>query len=63
MGPSAQSAFFVGEDGAVYGTGLNDRGQLGVGDTENRKVLTLVDFSEDVFVKHVSAAGDHTLSR
>ena len=40
-GPSARSAFFATDDGEVYATGLNDKGQLGVGDTDNRSVRVL----------------------
>lgn len=63
MGPSSESAFFVDDDGAAYSTGLNDRGQLGVGDTENRNAMTIVVFSTNVIVEQLSAASDHTLSR
>ena len=64
VGPSSQSVFFVNENGSVYGTGLNDRGQLGVGDADNRNTLTLVEFSGDFLSNpHLSASGDHTLAR
>merc|ERR1711957_1088178 len=46
-GPSAKSAFFVAADGMVYGTGLNDRGQLGVGDTDSTTVPEEVKFEAD----------------
>jgi alpha-tubulin suppressor-like RCC1 family protein len=64
VGPSSESVFFVNDDGLLYATGLNDRGQLGVGDTDNRNTLTLVEYSGD-FVGNVqiSAAIDHTLAR
>lgn len=62
-GPSSESTFFIDDDGVAYGTGLNDRGQLGVGDTKNRNLLTVVAFSDDAFVQQMSAAGDHTVSR
>jgi len=62
VGPSAESVFFVTDDGeAVYGTGLNDRGQLGVGDSDNRNVPTLVTFGQEVVTDVLSASGDHTL--
>ncbi|KAL7469045.1 hypothetical protein ACHAXS_009292 [Conticribra weissflogii] len=63
VGPSSESAFFVDDNGVVYGTGLNDRGQLGVGDLANRNVLTIVSFAQNTTVEQLSAAGDHTLSR
>jgi len=62
VGPSSESAFFVNDDGVTYATGLNDRGQLGVGDFENRNALTEVDW-DIVDVGKISASGDHTLSR
>ena len=62
-GPSSESVFFVSESGATYATGLNDKGQLGVGDQLNRNLITLVDFGEGAQVpKQISASGDHTLS-
>lgn len=64
VGPSSDSVFFVNDNGLVFATGLNDRGQLGVGDTENRNTLTLVDFGNDfVGNQQISASVDHTLSR
>lgn len=63
-GPSAESVFFLNAEGNTYATGLNDRGQLGVGDTLDRNTLTLVEFPDNAPVpEHISAAGDHTLSR
>eukprot|EP00985_Skeletonema_marinoi_P020427 scaffold12159_cov110-Skeletonema_marinoi.AAC.1 len=63
VGPSAISAFFVGLDGVVYGAGRNDRGQLGVGDTNNRDSpdQVLFEFNGDD-VTRISAAFDHTLA-
>ena len=55
-GPSSESVFFVGTEGNTYGTGLNDRGQLGVGDTEDRNLPTLV----DVPLLSISASSTHT---
>ncbi|KAL3794288.1 hypothetical protein HJC23_012413 [Cyclotella cryptica] len=64
VGPSSNSVFFVNDDGLVFATGLNDRGQLGVGDTENKNTLTLVEFGDNfVGNQQISASGDHTLSR
>jgi len=63
VGPSAVSAFFVASDGVVYGTGRNNRGQLGVGDRDDRDSLdqVLFEFNGDD-VTRVSAAFDHTLA-
>jgi len=55
-GPSSESVFFVGAEGNTYGTGLNDRGQLGVGDTQDRNLPTLV----DVPLLSISASSTHT---
>ena len=64
VGPSSQSVFFVNDDGSIYATGLNDRGQLGVGDTENKSTPTLVEYtsSNNQVLNRVSAAADHTLA-
>ena len=62
VGPSANSVFFINDNGYTYSTGLNDRGQLGVGDTDNRNALTLVESSQNVVFEHLSASSDHTLS-
>ena len=62
FGPSAESVFFVTDDELVWGTGLNDRGQLGTGDTENRNIPTPVKFEEGVILEVLSAAGDHTVA-
>jgi len=55
-GPSSESVFFVGAEGNTYGTGLNDRGQLGVGDTQDRNLPTLV----DVPLLSISASSTHS---
>lgn len=62
VGPSAESIFFVTDDDIVLGMGLNDRGQLGTGDTENRNIPTPVKFEERVILDVLSAAGDHTVA-
>jgi alpha-tubulin suppressor-like RCC1 family protein len=63
VGPSAVSAFFVASDGVIYGTGRNNRGQLGVGDIDDRDSPdpVLFEFNSDD-VARVSAAFDHTLA-
>ena len=62
VGPSAQSVFFVTNDEHVWGTGLNNRGQLGVGDKENRNLPTRVKFKKEVLLVSISAGADHTLA-
>ena len=63
VGPSALSAFFVGLDGVAYGAGRNNRGQLGVGDRDDRESpeQVLFEFNADD-VTRISAAFDHTLA-
>lgn len=63
VGPSSESAFFIGNDGNTYAVGLNDNGQLGLGDTINRNNLTLVDFDEATSVEQISPSGNHVLCR
>ena len=63
VGPSASSAFFVALDGIIYGTGLNDRGQLGLGDRDDRNSPEQVLFEADADdVTRISAGIDHTLA-
>ncbi|KAL7469046.1 hypothetical protein ACHAXS_009293, partial [Conticribra weissflogii] len=62
-GPSASSAFFAGDDENLYATGLNDRGQLGVGDTSTRDTPTTVEYTEPVGIIDITASSTHSLSR
>lgn len=62
VGPSAESVFFVTNDDLVWGTGLNDRGQLGTGNRQNVNSPSLVQFQESVMVDMVCASGDHTIA-
>jgi len=59
-GPSASTVFYITSDGGVYGNGLNDRGQLGVGDLKNRKIPFEVDLPASATVGEVSASKTHT---
>ena len=61
VGPSSESVFFATDDGRVYGTGRNDRGQLGVGDEEDRNVPDLVAFDGRVDVELISASDVHAV--
>lgn len=62
-GPSSESVFFMSGTGATYATGLNDKGQLGVGDQVDRNLITLVEYGDGALVPTlISASGDHTLS-
>jgi len=63
-GPSSKSAFFHEGDGKIYGTGLNSRGQLGVGDSNSTDVPVEVEFSEgETFGNRgLSTSTSHTLA-
>ena len=61
-GPSSESVFFVTEDEKVYGTGLNSRGNLGIGNAFNQNVPTRVKFPNEVMISFLSAAHDHTVA-
>ena len=54
-----EHSVFVTADGLVYACGLNDNGQLGVGDTEDRLVPTLVTGQLQGKTAVYVAAGDH----
>jgi len=62
MGPSAESAFFVTSDDVVWGAGLNERGQLGVGDLNNRNLPEIIDFRQAIELDVLSTAEDHTIA-
>lgn len=59
VGPSAENVFMVNDNGDTFATGLNDIGQLGVGDTNNRNTLTAVVLDTPGII---SAAESHTLA-
>jgi len=62
-GPSSRSVFFETSDGRLYGTGLNDRGQLGVGDKSNRSTPTEIQFNQgDNNAGGISSSDTHTLA-
>lgn len=46
--------------GEVFSFGSNDKGQLGLGDTENKNIPMLIT-SLSVPIKHISAGGSHSL--
>jgi len=48
-------------DGSLFGWGANYDGQLGVGDTEERQVPTLVTALQGKQVAHVAAGSNHTI--
>ena len=51
------STFIIKNDGAVYGTGRNGYGQLGLGDTSDKNTFTKVNFDN---VKYVYCGGEYT---
>jgi len=60
-GPCSVHMFAVTDDGAVWGWGRNEKGQLGLGDTKDRKCPTLVkDISGHKVVKAVTGK-NHSL--
>ena len=61
-GPSSISVFFETSNGRLYGTGLNDRGQLGVGNKSNRSTPTEVQFNQVGNGGGVSSSDTHTLA-
>ena len=48
-------------DGSLFSWGDNSTGQLGVGDTENRRIPTLVTWLQGKQVTHVAAGEVHTI--
>ena len=48
-------------DGSLFSWGYNNYGQLGVGDTEGRRVPTLVTALQGKRVVHVAAGNHHTI--
>ena len=59
-GPSAESVFYITEGGAAFGSGLNDKGQLGVGDIMNRNSPVLIQFPNSADIRDISASNTHT---
>lgn len=49
------------DKGRLYAWGNNESGQLGVGDTKNREVPTVVEFFEGKRIVAVSGGETHTI--
>merc|ERR1712238_169737 len=62
-GPSAKSAFFATADGIVYGTGLNNRGQLGAGRFDSLSIPEEVRFHTDDMGIDLFVSSTHTVAR
>lgn len=60
-GSSSVHMFAVGEDGSVYGWGRNEKGQLGLGDTKDRKCPSLVKDMSGYKVVKVATGKNHSL--
>ncbi|KAL3826438.1 hypothetical protein ACHAXA_011247 [Cyclostephanos tholiformis] len=60
-GPSARTVFYIKEDGTVSGNGMNNFGQLGVGDEIDRELPTEVIFKGGASIFYISAADTHTV--
>lgn len=53
--------FAITEDGEVYAWGRNEKGQLGLGDTDDRKVPTLIEELTGYDITEISSGKNHTL--
>lgn len=56
------TSFYVNEKGQLYAFGLNNHGQLGIGNQYNTIRPTLVKELKGVFVKHVAGGEHHTIA-
>ena len=61
VGPSAQSVLFYTDlkNRRVWGTGLNDRGQLGIDNTKNKNMPRRVQFKGPVDIDLLSVSESH----
>jgi len=60
-GPTSVHMFAVADDGGVYGWGRNEKGQLGVGDTKDRKCPTLIKEISGHKIVRVATGKNHSL--
>jgi alpha-tubulin suppressor-like RCC1 family protein len=60
-GPSSVHIFAIADTGAVYSWGRNDKGQLGLGDTKDRKCPTLVEALSGYRVVKIATGKNHSL--
>lgn len=60
-GPSSVHMFAVADDGKVYGWGRNEKGQLGLGDTKDRKCPALVTALSDYKIVKAATGKNHSL--
>ena len=61
-GPSASSVFFYTVDKLVYGAGLNNVGQLGIGTDMNANIPRRVEFQRQIALDKLSASEDLTVA-
>ena len=60
-GPCSVHMFAITEEGKVYAWGRNEKGQLGLGDTKDRKCPTLVTGLSDYRVVKAATGRSHSL--
>lgn len=60
-GPSARTVFYIKGDGTVSGNGMNNFGQLGVGDEVDSEFPVDVIFAGGATILYISAADTHTI--
>ena len=60
-GPCSVHLFAITETGAVYAWGRNEKGQLGLGDTKDRKCPTLVEALSGYRIVKVATGKSHSL--
>lgn len=46
----------------MYGTGANDRNQLGIGEPKKTELPTIVNFEESLDIVDISSSGTHTVA-
>ncbi|TRY76334.1 hypothetical protein TCAL_03868 [Tigriopus californicus] len=60
-GPNSVHIFAINEEGQVFAWGRNEQGQLGLGDTKDRKKPAKVEFPEGVQIAKIATGKNHSL--
>jgi alpha-tubulin suppressor-like RCC1 family protein len=55
-------SIFVRNDGLLYSVGLNDKGQLGLGDYDTRNIAQKVSYLSEADIKSVSTGSEHVIA-